>query len=397
MRLKLSLPKIKLSGVIFLFGLYIKQFYLRESGSIQIGDVVIALSVLMIFFSGQVKPGENSLLAIFVFCTFIINGIYSIYYGKNFLKSSVYLLYNLLVVLAFRLLIREDGFIKVLILLLKICLTTQLFVFITGIGRNYSSLRYQGSFNDPNQFGFFVLCCFFMLFLCYLHFGKRPHILWLLVTGFLVVLSSSRGMMLTFAVFLFLAVIYPFLSTKSIVERVVFILLFAIILVFLFVFGDVVSAILQGALGWRRLAYVFGRIQDTASVSSGTGGRLYKLLADRQLVRIIRAPYYFLFGCGEGYFDRFLISSGQNNEIHCSMIALCYYYGIIPYYFFLKWIRENIKGIPHSAISVFVALIMEAFTLANHRQPLFWMMFAFGSLLSEDKNCINNCCSRESL
>ncbi len=68
--------------------------------------------------------------------------------------------------------------------------------------------------------------------------------------------------------------------------------------------------------------------------------------------------------------------------MHSTMIALCYYYGIMPYALFLKWLSDNLRDIPRRSVGVFIALILEAFTLANHRQPLFWTMFVMGGLLA---------------
>lgn len=386
MSFKLSIPKLSFAGFIFLLGLFIKQFYLRQSGTIQIGDGLISLSALLIFLNGKIRLRQDTPLAVFVLFTFIINGFYSVYYGRSFMISSVYLLFNLIVVIVFRALAKDDGFLRYLTLLLKFCLLTQSAIYFTGGGRDYSSLRYEGTFNDPNQFGFYVLCCFFILFLCYLHFNERPHVVWFLVTGFLVVLSTSRGMMLAYVVFLFFALIYPILSKKTALVRILLILLFALIAAALYAFGDSIAAALQGLLSWDYLDFVLQRIENTASANASGGGRLMNLLGDRQMIRIVRAPYYFLFGCGEGYNERFIAISGQSGEIHGTMIALCYYYGIIPYLFLLKWGKRSVIGIPIAAIGAFAAVIMEACTLANHRQPLFWMIFVLGSLLANRKS-----------
>ena len=389
MNRKISIYIINPAGLMFLLGLFVKQFYLRQSGTVQIGDGLIALSALLIFLNGKIRLRQDTPLAVFVFFTFVINGFYSVYYGRSFMLSSVYLLFNLIVVIAFRALAKDEGFLRYTTLLLKLCLLTQMAIYFTGGGRNHSSLRYQGTFNDPNQFGFYVLCCFFILFLCYLRLDERPHVVWFLVTGFLVVLSASRGMMLAYVIFLFFALIYPILSEKTVLVRILLILLFAFIGVALYAFGDGVAAALQGLLSWDYLDFLLQRIENTAPVNA-SGGRLMNLLRERQMIRIVRAPYYFLFGCGEGYNERFMAISGQQGEIHGTMIALCYYYGIIPYLFLMKWGKRSVIGIPPAAIGAFAAVIMEACTLANHRQPFFWMIFVLGSLLVENSKEFNS-------
>ena len=105
-------------------------------------------------------------------------------------------------------------------------------------------------------------------------------------------------------------------------------------------------------------------------------------------MRCIIAPEYFLYGCGEGYWERFLSISGETRELHSTMISLWYCYGIVPYMFFIKWLWDNINNCPMSVAGVYIALILEALTLVNHRQPLFWMIIAMGSYLSRKRSGI---------
>ena len=376
----ISDSRIILASVHFLIALFMKQFYLRDSGSIQIGDAIFALTALLVFTSGQVRLQDDSPLALFVLFSFVINGFYSLYYKRNIMISSIYLFYNLIVILSFRVLIQNERFLKWLINVLKLILLAQLFFYFTDLGKHYAGSRYQGTFNDPNQYGFFVLCSFILLYLSCIYFKKRPSVIWFVISGFLIILSSSRGMLVSYAVLLFLSVLLPYISEKNFVIKSAFSLAFVILLFVIFVFNDLLSALFQGFLEWRYIASVIGRFQNTTTANTGQSV-IYNLLIDRQLVRVIKAPYYLLFGSGEGINNRFLAVAGQSGEIHCTMIALCYYYGIIPYTMFLKWIRNNTKNLPLEAKGAFVALILEAFTLANHRQPLFWVIFVFGSIL----------------
>ena len=43
------------------------------------------------------------------------------------------------------------------------------------------------------------------------------------------------------------------------------------------------------------------------------------------------------------------------------------------------------KGTPVIYWGVFIATILEAFTLINHRQPFFWMLFVLGCVLVRRK------------
>ena len=106
-------------------------------------------------------------------------------------------------------------------------------------------------------------------------------------------------------------------------------------------------------------------------------------MKDRSMLRILNDPKYLIYGSGEGNWSRWSMLR-EGNEVHGTMIALLFYYGIIPYMLFIKWIKNNIGGIKNiKIIGVYIALIIEAFTLINHRQPFFWMIFVLGYLFEQ--------------
>ena len=386
MVIKIS-PKIRrthlhFSDFLFLLGLFLKQFYLRQSGTMQMGDVCMMTAVVLLVISQRRAFFNIDLpLAVFVLFTFVINGLYTLYYHKNFVMSSVYLLYNLLAVIAFRVFIQKEDFVKALVITLKLNLMTQVLVYFSDFGRMFGSIRYQGTFNDPNQFGFFVLCSFFMLFLCYYYKGSHFPLVWYLVAGFLVLISASRGMMLAFLIFLFFAVIQPYLAGKDPITQYVCFILLAIAVAFYLWGGTKLLALVSG-LHNRQIDNLITRFEEGSSESNRLSDKIFNFLSNRYMLRVVYMPIYLIFGSGEGYYGRFLLIERRPGEIHGTMVALWYYYGITPYLFFLKWIWNNLKGLPSRAWGVFIAIILEACTLANHRQPLFWTMFVMGSLIA---------------
>lgn len=370
-------PQIGFAELTFLLGVFLKQFYLRKSGSIQISDAVIMLSVFMLMASGHICFSRIDVpLAAFVACTFVINGAYSLVYGRKMLLASIYFLYNLTVVMGFRVFTKKEAFIRALMYVMELNLLTQLMVYFAGIGRTYGALRYQGTFNDPNQFGFFVICCLFMLYICKYSLGKRLNPIWYCIDGYLVLLSASRGMVMAFLVFLFFAVIRPALETKRPLDRFLFMMAFICCGVFILLGGkDLFSGIL-GTSG-KKTAFIISRFKQRAGGGS-LREKIYRIIVDRKMTRILTAPEYFLFGSGEGVWSRFLSMSIDDGEIHSTMIGLCYYYGILAYSFFVIWVWNCIKKVPVETIGIYLALLLEAATLINHRQPLFWMILAYG-------------------
>lgn len=365
---------------VFLFGIFLKQFYLRQSGTVQISDAIIVLSVFTLLSSGRMRINQIDVsLVIFVACTFLVNGVYAFFYGYRMMMASIYMLYNLSVVLGFRIFTKKRSFIKSMMFTMKANLLTQFIIYLVGLGRMYGNTRYQGTFNDPNQFGFFVICCIFLLYLCSFYLDKKMSLVWYCLTGYLVLISASRGMALAFLIFLFFAVIQPSKALKSPLLR--FLVLLAFLLGGIFILMGGMNFLLSiFSINSSKTNYLMRRFRQR-----GGGGslvqRIYAIIVDRKMTRIFIKPLYFLFGCGEGVWYRFLEFCSDDGEIHSTFIGLCYYYGIIPYCMFAKWIWDCIKKTPRKTKGVFYALLFEALTLINHRQPLFWMIFAFGALL----------------
>ena len=119
-----------LISIFFLIAVFFKQFYIFESGSIQVGDVFFTIAFIIGFVFKVIKISKiDHTLILFVLSTFFINGIYYMYYGSGFVLQSLYLLFNLLVVLVFRVLIKKKSFILWFSNVLKLNLTIQSIIY----------------------------------------------------------------------------------------------------------------------------------------------------------------------------------------------------------------------------------------------------------------------------
>lgn len=381
MKLIISYKKTNILYGLFLLGVFLKQFYIFDSGRLQISDVFFVMTFLLtiIFRKCRVQKKDYSLM-IFVVSAFVINGVYMLCYRGGFIVSSIYLFYNLLIVITFGNLLKDTEFICKLVCVLKINIVTQLIIFGMGVGRYLGGSRYQGTFNDPNQYGYFILLNFFILYIGCVCIKTKLHTIWYVLTGFLVFISISSGMIVAYGIFILFTVIIPICSEKNSFLRIAYIIGFSILVMVVAIFGGQIWNYVTGVSDWHVINSITYRIsQKTDKLQSS--GEIVGFLKDRLLYRIVEAPYYFLYGCGEGMYERFISISGERGEMHSTMIALFYYYGIVPYLFFLKWIKDNLKGIPVAVYGVYIATILEAFTLANHRQPFFWMIFVIGAAL----------------
>ena len=174
----LNTSAYKLAQTLFLMGVFLKQFYLFSSGGFQLGDFCfmgsfLIVMVFVLHFKIPLISGDGFFMGV-VGCVTLINFIYMCVYGSNypgefrFHMSIIYYFYNLFIILTFRQFSSDIDFLKKLRLVLQTGLAVQLAVALAGLGR-YGSMRYMGTFNDPNQCGFFILSSFLYDY-CIYHF-----------------------------------------------------------------------------------------------------------------------------------------------------------------------------------------------------------------------------------
>ena len=210
---------IQISFLIFIF---LKQFYIFNSGSLQLGDLFFILSFVLYIFRKSskfnIKINQNDkLFILFVYIGLFINTVYFMIYKKlEFLVSSVHFIYNLLVIILFRQLIKDQYFIKNIISVFKVNIILQMFIYILGIGRYYLGERYMGSFNDPNQFAFFIYISFMFIVILSNITLNKVNIIYYLIVLFLVFQSSSTGMLVGIAIF---TIIHIFISNIKIIKK----------------------------------------------------------------------------------------------------------------------------------------------------------------------------------
>lgn len=380
---------LKIVETLFLMGVFFKQFYIFESGSIQIGDICFMLAFGLGCLLGLLKFKKiDQPLVVFVILTFIINGLYFLRYKEGFILSSLYLLFNLVIVILFRFLMNNNDFVNNFSSVLKVNLIFQISVLFLGVGRYLGGSRYQGTFNDPNQFAFFIMTNFFLMYLTSAYRKEHINPIWYLLTAGCVLSSVSSGMIVAFGIFLVFALLIPFLKNKKKVFKV-FALFGAFMIIFLLAFNlNSIFLTLSEVTNLSVINSVIYRINQKVDLLGSYEG-LMGYVKDREMLRVFIEPQYFLYGCGEGMHDRFLHISGEYHEIHNSVMGLFYYYGLIPFIFLVMWVKRNVYNLPVESYGCMIALFLEALTLVNHRQPFFWMCIVIGSLLYQKNKHVN--------
>jgi hypothetical protein len=298
--------KLSLDQVLFLMGIFIKQFYLLPSGSLQIGDILMLGSFAFYFLIKKkghfyISRDEYFLLAYFC-CIAIINGIYFMVYSNvGFTKSTIYYVFNILILLVFVAYLQESNlslFLHSLRKVLQFSLILQALLLVLGLGKWYSGSRYEGTFNDPNQYGVFIFFSVLFVYILGCMLNKKSN-LWIIL-GFLLILpSSSAGMLVGYFAFIipFVFTQYYKISTKKAILGTVVLIALALIIIGLAIGIIKVPNFVQELSMYKRF---FGKLDSFADNSSNSS-----IASDREWDRLLHYPKYLLFGAGEGGYYRF--------------------------------------------------------------------------------------------
>lgn len=379
--------RMMLSHYLFLLFWLLKPFYIFPSGSIQPSDAIFLLSfiVWIIEKRGNIQIDKGNQIFVFFVCSVIIVNIsYTILYSDIvFIEKSMFYIYSMLVVIVFQDFASSYLFLRRLLAVASVNIFVQLLIFGLGLGKDYfGQSRYMGTFNDPNQLSFFLYSSFLMIYLLmfYLNCGSgisaksRRYLIFGIVL-FLIFQGSSTGALLgvvSFLVALMLSYVTKDKHPVRIILKLVLysLLLIAIIyLVFLVLSPERLSNLEAESFLFQRMFEKIGKVS--------TGG-LYAIVEERQVSRVISFPLNLLYGAGEGLYDRFVTT--EPLEIHSTIIALWFYYGLVPITLLFIWIRNKLNKLPKVLYPIFWGLLFESMILANQRQPILWMLLVLGDM-----------------
>ena len=365
-------------GLVYL-GLFFKQFYLFSSGSFQIGDFILMLGAgcCLAYMGGSLKIDKtDNPLVLFIILETVVNCIWFFLTGDNgFLIAIARYVYILIFIICVKNHIYERRFIEGLVATLRVALFVQLAILLMHAGRWLAASRYMGTFNDPNQYAFFVFSAFLTIKLC----GKKGYVknslIDTVVALILVAESASTGMALGFALYFFFELVFSkrSASTKAIV--LILIALLAVVMLPKYASHEE----LLPKTGIEVVDRVFARINQKINKFDSSDSLIGEVVADRGLKKITYYPEYIFVGSGEALMERF--EGAGRNELHSTPLALLFYYGIIPFAVFCSWIVQNYrKGGSEQPPAVLLSLVCESMFLAHQRQPLFYLIVTLYSL-----------------
>ena len=383
--------------LIYLY-LILKPYYFWESGTLQIGDMFLVLAFgLFLLFSLRKKSiinenvKKNKYYAYFLIMVIIINFIY--YFTNNdktFMISSLYYIFNFIIIVLFSFLLDDYKFINGMNKIMKINLIIQLFLCVFGIGKQWKgTFRYSGTFNDPNQFSYFILISYCYIYIFAQKFECKNNIfLYLIISLYLIIRSSSTGMLLGIFVFIILELLNNFRNlpiflkknTKKIFISIYFISLIVIILELYFMINPNKKDNLMNNF---KDIKIFKRI--TEKINKTENEKDNDLWRDRGYDIIFASPSYLIYGAGQGGYGRSIPIIGHGGEIHATFPSILFYYGFFPTIVLIYWIYLKLKKIDLDVLIVYIALLAESFTLLNQRQALFWIIILLGNNIKMKK------------
>ena len=378
--------------LFFLLFIFLKQFYLFPSGGMEAADVCLFASFFMLLCDCMRRRPERllqlkteSLFYGFLASVVVINTYYGIRLGRGeFFRYTCFWIFNACAIWSFCYLTEYGGkaFLTGINRVVKVNIGVQLLIYLSGHGRIFreywGAIRYQGTFNDPNQLAFFLFMMILLLYLYRCRFGDRSFPVFYVLVLPVIAASKSTGILLGVFVFTILAVLYELyqIGCKKGVSVKVWIL------------GICMGVLIFGLFLWwiwpaadfdvKTVDYnMLTRIQE--KIWKVAHGGLLGLFLDRGMEKLVLYPQYLLYGAGEGGFDRFTLAS-QVNEIHCCLFSVMFCYGLIPTSCLLVWLGRKLRRIDAAMTCAVIGLLAESFFLVNYRQPMFWMILLYGSV-----------------
>ena len=371
----MSFLESKFAAVLFTSVLIGTAIYVFPSGMPQPAHMFLLLPGFFLAFSSlnlKVDLPERLLVLFWVYSSFVNLFYWLLHRETGFLLASAYISYGVLLFFIYRCVFTVQPKLSNCMLWALLCVVPLLvyLAFFGGDAFLFKERRLMGLFNDPNQMSYWLLIFTTAAFLSPF---KPP---WLTPTSaaillsvifMLVFLAGSRSALAGLSV-LALGIAWWFFQDKNesrldgvsakkiLLSSAAFVLLLVLCLFLLYLLVEPVSFAANDL--WRR-------VNARSPLSH---------LEMRGYLRPLEMPEYLLFGAGQGFEARF---STRLLEIHSSLIAPLFYYGIIGwlllYGFIYTLLRDRLSGWQWLVIAA--PFVYGLFTYGL-RTPVFWLMLA---------------------
>lgn len=349
---------------LFSLGVVSWPIYVLRSGVPQLSDIMLLSAALMMMVSGvsgwwRRNSGPMSLLVAFAAWTFLVGITWSLV-GQNPSVAifGLYYAFDAMVFAGGLMLFEEFGLRFVSAFRRAIALSVLVAAAAMILTWSPNSLRQSGTFNNPNQLGYFAVVSAAVLIEStrVLPVRRKLFIAIAGVSAILAMLSWSRAALVGGLAWLGLS-----LAARLPIRVLV-------MAGFIALLGLSVIGLVRPSLDWQSAT----RFQSLNSA-----------LAERGYDRIWRNPQYLLLGAGEGRAIERGFLSTQASELHSTWGTLVFAYGFVGTLLFFAFLRSvSFRWTAFSWIA-FVPAVLYGFTHQGMRSTDFWLLILFLRVLSE--------------
>ncbi len=382
---------LMVSGIIF------SPFYVYASGLPQPAHVVMLVAALALITLNASKcknlAKENRIGVLFLSLVALINVVYAaIYLDKGFIVSTVYWVYGYLLLLAVMCIARD----KVLAVWIGRLIVLELLLvaisYLVGWGSYTWWPRYEYFFNGPNQLAYFVICL--LLVYTAVTVGKMGWGFYFAyaLTVFAIITTGGRS---AYLAGLPLILLFLWMARKRAGHLV---LLMSIPVVVNMAFQPLCLPLHMPSNQGNVYTSCLDRPDsaDARDVSSNTISRIDNLSVNKEVtdhksvwtqlfargyMRVVQYPQYLLYGAGQGRDERFGEVGGYVYEIHSSLIAVLFYYGVAGALLFAAFLW-GLFTVKRNVLFLSPLFVYGLFTYGL-RSPYFWMALGFLVLMPD--------------
>lgn len=362
--------KLHLVPVLLSVGVALLPVYLLKSGNVQPAHMVMAFFAILVLLQRGVPATSWSLLifAIFLY-SFLVEGVYTMMGGDHAMMiHSIFFLYNFLITCAVYLYCREHGLSALVPGLMIASVIAAGTVIASGVDLREigEGGRSTGTFNNPNQLGYFSVCLLSLTYLLYRHGQLRYAVaLGMFATAlFLAISSLSKAAMLANFVVIPFA-LKPSFSRNSLVLWAIGAVGMAVALLVTYQRGA-----FDDYLFMQRLANMAG--EDDSSLAS----RGYFTFLDGNALQV-------LFGLGTRN-----VLEIVGHEVHSTFASVLNNYGLFGFLLFFGalgvwWLKLREA---YGLVGVFCLAgpaMLYGITHNGLRFTIFWLLFAASMAMAE--------------
>ncbi len=361
-------------GVVLTIYILLKPLYLFSSGLPQISDMFLIAAALYMLMRERWKiliPNEYSTWIYTFILTLIfqiiIQAVWWMKTSENqMLLIAMYYIFNFIASLLCIYIGKNIGPEKLKLAICKGCFYS---IAVTAVGfvvRSGSGIRATGFFNNPNQLGYYALLVVTIIAFFPDQSPKWQNAIIIVISIWAIIVSLSKASIIGFAG---LAICYTLWGTKektvrkAVSQALLLLVIFGAIYWFLFSNSSIVIGNRTLYILRNRILYMSGE-NDSAL---GTG---------RGYDRVQEMGINFLWGMGEGAYQRFRVMSGY--EVHATYINTLVSYGVVGFiaYIWLMGKAMISRGSSVRNIACFSGLFLYFFSHNGIRNTLLWILIA---------------------